>query len=91
MNFFDKLIEAINWFKIVLSPLLVGLILGGLFYLYQPNTTGILIGSLIAATGLTVGIILATRISKKMGATEFNTKIYATPELDNLEPTKKKN
>ena len=82
MKFFLWIIEIVNWFKIMLSPLFLGLFFGGLFYLYKPDATGIFFGCFIALIGLVCGIILATYISRKKGATEFNAILNSTPDFD---------
>ncbi len=46
---------------------------------------GIIIGGLIATIGLVVGILFATKISKKMRPSTFNARISASPELDEPE------
>ena len=81
-RFLEMLVEVLSWLKIVASPFLIGLLLGGLFYLYKPDMAGAIIGGLIAVIGLVIGIVLATAISKKVGATEFNSRIMATPDFD---------
>ncbi len=81
----EILVEILSWLKIVASPFLLGLFLGFLFYLYKPNMVGIIIGGLIATIGLVVGILFATKISKKMRPSTFNARISASPELDEPE------
>lgn len=81
-NWFDELTEIFGWIQIILSPALVGLLLGGLFYLYSPDTLGKILGSTIALIGLIIGMIWATRVKKKNGTIWFVSRIMATPELD---------
>ena len=81
-NWFDRLTETFGWIQIMLSPTLVGLALGGLFYLYSPNSVGELVGITIASIGLVIGIIWATKVKKKYGAIWFVSRVMATPELD---------
>jgi uncharacterized membrane protein YdjX (TVP38/TMEM64 family) len=92
-RFLEILVEVLSWLKIVASPFILGLLLGGLFYLYKPDMAGAIIGGLIALTGLVIGIVLATAISKKVGATEFNSRIMATPDFDeyNKQASEEKN
>lgn len=68
--------------------MLIGIVLGVVFYVYKPDLVGIIFGSLIAILGLVVGIYLATIISKEVGATEFNSNIYSSPDLDYLDEKK---
>jgi uncharacterized membrane protein YGL010W len=80
----EKFVQAGNWLKIAASPAIVGIILGGLFYLFLKNMAGIVIGGLIALAGVIAGILLAKRISKRMGVIEFNGRVNASPDLDHL-------
>ena len=82
-NWFDTFLEVLGWVQIMLSPTLIGLVLGGLYYLYSPDANGKLIGSGIAIAGPVVGAIWATRVKKKHGTIWFMTRLMATPELDN--------
>lgn len=90
MKILAWIVEALSWLKIVASPMLVGLVLGFLFYLFKPDLVGVIFGALIAIVGLIIGIVLATTISKKMGATEFNSRINASPDFDQMNEQKQK-
>lgn len=81
--------ELIGWFQIVLSPLLIGLLVGAIIYFNKQDTIGLIIGIGITALGLIVGIIFATRVWKKKGTVNFMSRISASPELDNLEENNK--
>jgi uncharacterized membrane protein YdjX (TVP38/TMEM64 family) len=87
-RFLEIIVEVLSWLQIVASPLFIGLFLGGLFYLYKPDMTGIIIGGFIAIVGLVIGIFLATTVSRKVGATEFNSKINASPDFDKFDDEK---
>lgn len=76
--------EIIGWLQIFASPFLIGLIIGGAVYFSLHNKTGIIIGSIIAGTGLIVGIIWATRIWRKKGTNRFMSQIMSSPEFDNF-------
>jgi len=80
---FDFLTELISWFQIMLSPFLVGFIAGVIVYFYNPGKTNLVVGLLLTGLGLAVGIIWATKVSKRRGATQFMARTMATPELDN--------
>ena len=84
IRFLEILVEFISWLKIVAAPFLFSILLGGAFYLYKSDPTGAFIGGLTVAIGLIVGIVLATRISKKVGAAEFNARLMASPDFDEL-------
>lgn len=76
--------EVVGWLGIVASPLLASAILGGIIYLNTPDTIGIILGCLVVAIGLIVGIILATRIWKKTGTVHFLSRVSATPDIDQI-------
>lgn len=67
----SSLIEVWTWLRIVASPTIFGLILGGLVYYFFPNEIGILIWMVLALVGLILGIIWATKIWKKEGTSFF--------------------
>lgn len=79
------LIEAFDWVRIVASPLIVALILGGVLYLSNPGTVTLFCAILIALLGLVVGVLWATRVWRKSGTTEFLSRVDATPELNKPE------
>ncbi|TSJ47937.1 hypothetical protein [Fluviicola chungangensis] len=78
---FNKLTEGIAWLQIVASPTLIGVVLGILAGLAGNGGLGIVIG----VTGLIIGVLWATRVSKKEGAVRFISRAMATPELDGEE------
>jgi len=82
INWFDGLTEIFGWVQIMLSPSLVGLALGGLYYLYSPDIVGKVVFIICACIGLLIGIVWATRVKKKHGTIWFISRIMATPELD---------
>ncbi len=81
----EYLIEFFGWLKIVASPFLIGILIGGIVYYNFENRFGLIIGILLSLLGLIVGIIWATRIWKKQGTTQFLSRVIATPELDKKE------
>lgn len=88
MRIFHFFIESINWLRIVVSPALIGLITGGIVYLYNPNLTGKVIGIIIALTGLIIGIIWASNIWKTMGTTNFFSGVRVPPDQDKIKSDK---
>lgn len=82
LSFFELLTEILGLLQIVASPLLAGLVLGFLIYILVADTTGIVMGVLVALVGLVIGIVCATRVWKKKGTVHFMSRIMATPELD---------
>lgn len=89
LSFFEYLMEIAGWIQIVFSPLLAGIIVGGIVYFAIGGTVGIIFGILIATIGLGIGIVWANKIWKKTGTVHFISRVNASPELDNLdaEPT----
>lgn len=77
--------ESIGWIQIVISPLLIGLFVGAIIYFPNPTTTRLVLGIILAALGLVIGVIWATKKWKGNGTIWFISRIMATPELDFLE------
>ncbi|OYU95461.1 MAG: hypothetical protein CFE21_09975 [Bacteroidetes bacterium B1(2017)] len=82
MKLISTLFELIGWVRIVLSPLIMGVVAGGVIYINWPTPVGFVIGLLVAVLGLVLGIIWATRVYKKQGTISFLARIMATPELE---------
>jgi hypothetical protein len=81
---FEFITEVIGWIAIVASPLLIGVILGGIVYLNIQTTAGLVLGLIIAAVGLVAGIIWATNRWKKGGTLNFLSRVSATPDIDKM-------
>jgi hypothetical protein len=90
MNLFEFFIELLGGLRIVASPLLGGLIAGGIVYGMKQDTVGLVAGIVIAASGLIIGIVWATRVWKKHGTMQFLSRINASPELDSREENSRK-
>ena len=88
LSFFDYVFEIIGWLQIVVSPLLLGLLIGAGIYFTNPNTGRMVAGIAVAILGLTTGIIIATRAWKGKGTIHLVSRVMATPELDELEEDK---
>lgn len=86
LTVFDYATEAIGWLQIVASPLLGGLIGGGIVYLWIGNTTGLLIGVCLAAIGLVAGFVLANKVWKNRGTINFMSRVNASADHDQLQP-----
>lgn len=78
-HFFTELISGI---QIVLSPLLISIVIGGIVYASNPSTSSLVIAIVIGLLGLAVGIIWAVSVSKKEGTSHFMSRTMASPELD---------
>ena len=83
--------ELKGWFQIVLSPFLIGLVIGAIIYFNKQDMIGLFIGIAVVALGLIIGIIMATKIWKKKGTMEFLSRVDASPDLDNLDESNKNN
>ena len=89
MKAIDLLVKIIAWLQIVASPLIAGLLIAVIVYANIPGTLGLILALLLSASGLIGGIVFATRTWKKKGAVEFISRVSATPELDEIDQTKK--
>ena len=84
-RFLENVIEVFSFLKIVISPLLIGLFIGLVVYANKTDDVGFIIGVSIALIGLFLGIKLALWARKKQGsATEFNARINASPDIDEI-------
>ena len=85
---FEFLSELYGWFRIVLSFLIIGGILGAIAYYYIKGILGICIGIFIGVAGLITGVIVATKAWKKGGTMYLLSRTMASPELDKEEKGK---
>jgi hypothetical protein len=87
---FEIITEIVGWIQIVLSPTLLGIGFGFGIYHYFPNENGMIFGLIIAIVGFLIGIIWATKKFKTTGTIHFLSRVSSTPELDNIEKSKKR-
>jgi hypothetical protein len=87
---FEDIFEFFAWLRILLSPLAIGCFLGWVIYINIPDTTGLILGVVVAVLGLIVGIVWATRVWKKQGTMHFISRISASEDLDPKEKPEKK-
>lgn len=74
MDLVKKLINVLSIIRIILSPLVIGSIIGGLLYLYfDRNKTGVFLFEIFTLLGLAFGISWALYIVQKKSATDFIT------------------
>lgn len=66
---FEVILEIFGWCRIVASPLLLGMLLGGSIYSCLPNSTTLAVGVLLSIIGLIIGIIWATGVYKSKHGT----------------------
>ena len=89
MTGFDYVSEVVGFLQIMASPLLVGLIVAAVVYFSNTTTSGLVIAIAIAASGLIIGIIFASRAWRKNGTMHFMSRVNVSPELDDAEEEKK--
>jgi len=85
---FETFIEILGWIRIVISPLLFGLIIGAVIYFSRSNILTLIIGIVISLIGLIIGIVWANKVWKRKGTMEYMSRIMATPELDKSDDQK---
>jgi uncharacterized protein YqgC (DUF456 family) len=88
MKFFEWVTEAFGWCRIVISPLLIGGLIGAFIYLSSKNTLGFLLGLSHTLAGLWIGIRWANRAWKsKVGTVGLLAGVSSgTEEADTNQP-----
>lgn len=81
-KFFELISESIGWLQIVASPFLIGICIGSFIYFFNQTPTRLVLGVIIATSGLVIGIIWATKAWKGKGTIWTISRVMATPELD---------
>lgn len=81
-KFIEFTLELYGWLRIVASPFIIGIILGAFIYFPQPSQGRLVLGSLVAALGLFIGIVWASKHWKGKGTLFFLSRTQTTPELD---------
>lgn len=84
-KFLEKAIEFFSMIKIALSPILLFTIIGTICYLAVKPPMNIALSIFAIVLGIILGVWWAIYIHKKHGATEFNARLDAFPELDKNE------
>ena len=82
-----KAINIITGFIFGLAPLAVATIIGVFVYASFPNMIGIIIFGILGILSIWLGLNIFKKI-QIIGPIEFMTAVHASPDLDNLEPTK---
>jgi hypothetical protein len=78
----ESITEIIGWLQIVISPTIIGIGLGFIFYSNFENMTGLIFAIIISIIGFVIGIILANKKFKTTGTVNFLSRITATPEIE---------
>jgi hypothetical protein len=82
IRFLRQLTNLFAWIQIAISPILIGLIAGIVFYSYLSKPFGLVLGIAVTTFGLLLGIRWAEKVRKKNGAVEFMSRVNATTDLD---------
>lgn len=76
---FHVVIEVIFWIAIFGSPMLGGISIAFLIFLYSPDMAWL--SFVFVSLGFIVGIIFAERVRRKYGCTLFMSRLIATPDI----------
>jgi hypothetical protein len=80
-DFFNLVLEAFGFIRIVASPFLIGLAIGFAVYVSNPDNARLFIAISIASIGLIIGIVWATKISRKKSTLDYTT-TATSPDFD---------
>lgn len=83
-DFFNLFLEIFGFIRIVASPFLIGLAIGFGIYASKPDNVGLIIAISIASIGLIIGIIWATKISRKKSTLDYIT-TASSPDFDKFD------
>ena len=81
-KYFNKFTELMGWLQIFAAPFFIGLLLGLVAYLSIDSGVGLILGIALTTIGLIIGVIWATRVSQKVGANNYVSRIMSTPDVD---------
>ena len=84
MTLFTWFTEIVFWIKTFLSPVFGGLLIGSICYFYIESVLGVYLFWIFCVAGFVGGIYLANRIWKTQGTVHFQSKIIATPDIDDF-------
>ena len=82
IKFLEKLVDFLNYLKIMASPTLIGAFIGLVVYANKTDDIGLYIAICITIFGIVCGVLLANSVKKKTGTTEFMARINASPDID---------
>lgn len=82
MSFFEKIIEWVFVIRLGLAPTLLGSLGGTYLYFTAHTLIDEIIAFGVAIIGLILGIVLVIVVKKKETATDFMSRILASPDLD---------
>lgn len=78
----EKFVESLFGFKIFASPFIVGVVLGLICKVAIDGATGNILLVVMIAAGALAGFILLKVIRKRMSFSDFDTKVMASPDID---------
>ncbi len=77
----EPIVEFLGWLKIVLSPFLIGILAGVIFYSIFSTPWAIGVAIVLALIGLIIGILWANKIKKTQGTIHFISEINVAKEV----------
>ncbi len=81
-NKFEFFTEAVGWIQIVLSPFLIGSILGFFIYKIWPNNAVLALAIILSVIGLIIDIYIANKKWKNGGTLNFLSNIDSAKDLE---------
>jgi|GEM_PF-3712104 hypothetical protein len=81
MKIVEWLVEAFFTIKLILSPTLIGGLIGAFVFFTANSKTQIYLACAIWLLGLLLGIVLAVKVKRKKTATEFYGQLLSTPDI----------
>lgn len=73
---FEAIVEAVYWFLIFLSPMLVAVVIAAVIYFN--NEAQVILPIVILGVGFVCGVVLAERIRRKYGCSTFYARLMRT-------------
>ena len=81
MKIIERLLSALAWLQIFISPIIIGAVLSLIIWLSTRNTWGLNIAIIVMLIGCITGIIFAEKVRQDKGTIEFMSRNIAHPEL----------
>lgn len=79
---FHFILEIIGWIQIMLSPTLLGCLIGAIIYYNFQTNIGLVVAIGVIVIGFIIGIFFANKKFKTTGTISFLSQISATPDID---------
>ena len=81
MKIIERLLSALAWLQIFISPAIIGAIAGVAIWLALRGLLGVILGLIAGLSGCISGIVFAEKARLGKGTIEFMSRITAHPEL----------